>query len=235
MLRRLAGLLFRVEGRLAMHDRITVQAVDADGAIQEAFENAAETSRGAFLKTALAAGGTLTIGGLMLGGLPKLVLGAPSAAQDAEILNFALTLEYLEAEFYTRAENEGQLKGELARFATVVGGHERAHVDFLKGALGDKAGKKPKFDFGETVTDQDMFTQTAIALEDTGVSAYNGAGPALTPDTLAAAATIVSVEARHAAWIRDIAGEPPAPDAVDPARSKKQVLKIVNDTGFIAS
>jgi hypothetical protein len=218
-----------------MRERITVDAVDTDGAIQETFEGAMRSSRGTFLKTALVAGGTLTIGGLAISGLPKLVLGQPSPAQDAEILNFALTLEYLEAAFYTRAENGGALNGELARFARVVGAHERAHVDFLQGALGGQAVQRPRFNFQGTTRDPDMFTETAIALEDTGVAAYNGAGPMLTPDTLAAAATIVSVEARHAAWIRDIAGENPAPDAVDPARSRRQVLAVVNDTGFLVS
>ncbi len=218
-----------------MEETLTVDAVDTDGAIRETFEEASGSSRATFLKTALAAGGTLTIGGLVLGGLPKLVLGAPSAAQDGDILNFALTLEYLEASFYTEAEKKGKLGGELAKFAKTVGAHERAHVDFLKNALGSKAVKEPTFDFKTTTSDPDMFQSTAIALEDTGVAAYNGAGPMLTKNTLAAAAMIVSVEARHAAWIRDIKhAKTPAPNAFDPLKSKKQVLNIVKGTGFLA-
>lgn len=211
-----------------MPDHLTVAVVDRDGAEQEA-----GTSRGAFLRNAAILSGSVVAGGVLIGGLPKLVLGQPSASQDVEILNFALTLEYLEAEFYTRAENRGALNGELDRFAKTVGAHERAHVDFLLNALGDQAVEKPSFDFQGTVRDPQMFQQTAIALEDTGVGAYNGAGPKLTTETLAAAAMIVSVEARHASWIRDIAGENPAPDAVDPLLSRRQVLNTVEETGFI--
>ena len=72
-----------------------------------------------------------------------------------------------------------------------------------------------------------------MALEDTGISAYNGQGPRLTKATLAAAATVVSVEARHAAWIRSTVGARPAPAAFDKALSMKQVTKIVNSTGFV--
>ena len=77
-----------------------------------------------------------------------------------------------------------------------------------------------------------------MALEDTGVSAYAGAAPMIAnKKTLAAALSVHSVEARHAAWVRDILGKGsnplPAPAPFDPARSKAQVLKIVTGTGFI--
>ena len=77
-----------------------------------------------------------------------------------------------------------------------------------------------------------------MALEDTGVSAYAGAAPMISnKKTLAAALSVHSVEARHAAWVRDILGKGgnplPAPAAFDPARTKAQVLKIVTGTGFI--
>ena len=80
-----------------------------------------------------------------------------------------------------------------------------------------------------------MFQATAMVLEDTGVAAYNGQGPNLTKKTLGAAAQIVSVEARHAAWIRDIVKKAPAPDAFDPAKTKEEVTAAVTATGFIAS
>jgi hypothetical protein len=72
-------------------------------------------------------------------------------------------------------------------------------------------------------------------LEDTGVAAYNGQGPNLTKKTLGAAAQIVSVEARHAAWIRDIVRKNPAPAAVDAARTKRQIERAVGQTGFVTS
>ena len=210
---------------------LTLEVVDGDGAVRETRE--AAMKRSDFVRTVFG-GGALVAGGVMLAGLPALALGAPSAAQDAQILNFALTLEYLEAEFYTRAVAGGALRGEALRFARVVGGHKRAHVRFLRGALGRAAVARPRFDFKGTTEDQAKFLRTAQVLEDTGVAAYNGQGPLLRRRTLPAAASVVSVEARHAAWIRDINGAPPAPAAFDAARSRAQVLAAVGRTGFIA-
>ncbi len=211
-----------------MSEELQLAVVDESAALAER-----GTSRAGFMKAAAVAGGTFVVGGVLIGGLPKLSVGAPSAAQDAKILNFALTLEFLEAEFYTQAEKRGRLRGELAEFASVVGAHERAHVEFLQGALGGAAVAKPKFDFGNTVRQQKAFAMTAQALEDTGVAAYNGQAPNLTKETLAAAASIVAVEALHAGWIRDINRQLPAPAAFDEAKSKKQILAAVKKTGFI--
>ena len=75
-----------------------------------------------------------------------------------------------------------------------------------------------------------------MAVEDLGVSAYAGQGPRIKQTAVVEAAlSIHSVEARHAAWIRDILGKNPAPTAFDPARSMEQVLKIVGGTGFIVA
>ena len=94
------------------------------------------------------------------------------------------------------------------------------------------------FDFKGTTAKQATFLQTAMALEDTGVSAYAGAAPMIAnKKTLAAALSVHSVEARHAAWVRDIIGKGgkplPAPAPFDPALSKAAVLKVVTGTGFI--
>ena len=70
-----------------------------------------------------------------------------ASAGDVDILNFALTLEFLEAAFYAEAVSKGKLSGEAVKFATAVARDENAHVKFLKGALGSKAVKTPKFDF----------------------------------------------------------------------------------------
>ena len=161
-----------------------------------------------------------------------------ASAGDVDILNFALTLEFLEAAFYAEAVSMGKLTGEAAKFAKAVAHDEAAHVTFLKGALGSKAVKQPMFDFKGTTGKQTTFLKTAMALEDTGVSAYAGAAPMIAnKKTLAAALSVHSVEARHAAWVRDIIGHGgmplPAPAPFDPALSKGQVLKIVTGTGFI--
>jgi rubrerythrin len=190
-------------------------------------------SREQFLARAILAGGALTAGGLLVGGLPRLAASAASPAQDKKILNFALLLEYIEAGFYAEALAKGKLNGELREYVSVVHGHERAHVAFLKSALGETAREEPKLEFGDTTSDPAKFTAAAIALEETVIAAYNGQATNLTKPTLAKAAKIVSVEARHAGWIRAIAGKNPAPTATDQPKTAAQVQADINHTGFL--
>ena len=175
----------------------------------------------------------IVAGGVLLGGLPEVSPAARSKAQDVKILNLVLQLEELEAAFYADAEARGSLKGELAEFARVVGEHERAHVAFLRKALGKQADPKPTFDFGQTTVNGKRFAATAAMLEDTAVAAYNGQAANLTKPTLKAAATIVSVEARHAAWIRDIVGEPASLQATDTPATERQVRRAIARTTFV--
>ncbi len=189
-------------------------------------------TRTRFLRGAVFSGGALAAGGITIG-LPRLAASAPSRAQDARILNLVLQLEYLESAFYADAVVKGRLRGELREFAQVVGGHERAHVAFIRKALGTNAGTSPQFDFGDATSSAKRFVASAITIEDTSVGAYNGQAANLTPGTLAAAAKIVSVEARHAAWIRDIAGQPPADDATDAPLTEAQVRRVLDRTGFV--
>src|SRR5215210_7978358 len=113
---------------------LTFADIDHDGALQEAAEEVNGT-RADFLRKTAIGGGALLGGGAILGALPSVALGAPPRS-DVAILNFALTLEYPEAAFYTEAVQKGRLSGEAAKFASVVGKHERSHVNFLKAALG---------------------------------------------------------------------------------------------------
>ena len=181
----------------------------------------------------MVAGGAFAAGGLVVAGLPNLASSAPSPAQDVRVLNFVLLLEYVEAAFYAEARAKGALRGELREFAEVVGGHEQQHLAFLKKTLGSKARARPTLAFGKATTDSDAFVAGALALEDTGVAAYNGQATNLTAGALSAAARIVSVEARHAAWIRSIAGKTPAADATDPALTEAQALAALRKTGFV--
>lgn len=152
---------------------------------------------------------------------------AASGSGDIDILNFALTLEYLETEFYTVKAKAVGLSGEAGRLAAEFGGQEGQHVDALtqavKGAGGMPA-KRPSFVF--PVSSQAGFLKLAYLLENTGVGAYNGAGPALSnPEYLAAAGSIVQVEARHAAVIGALTGQSVVPNgAFDKPLSKAQVL-----------
>lgn len=157
---------------------------------------------------------------------------AQDSGGDVEILNFALTLEYLEAAFYTRALKEvGGLSGDVKQLATELRDNEDAHVDALmeaiKGAGGEPV-KAPKVDFGDAFKSEKAFLELAQTLEDTGVYAYNGAAPQIeSEDVLAAAGSIVQIEARHAALIRLERGENPAPDAFDKTLSMQEVLDAV--------
>jgi hypothetical protein len=212
-------------------------AFDSDGALQEAADAVERTghTRSSFLRR----GGALIGAGLLAGAFPGRALAAGLPKGDVAILNYALTLEYLEAAFYAKANADGSLKGQYAGFAKVVGQHEQAHVGALKQTLGSKAVKKPSFDFKGTTSNQSTFAQTAIVLEDTGVEAYQGqAGNIKTPAVLKAAISIHPVEARHAAWIRSIVGHgsgtpSPAPAAFNPAKDMSAVLAAVHGTGFI--
>lgn len=151
---------------------------------------------------------------------------AQSKAGDIEILNFALMLEYLETDFYDSASG---LSGEAAAMAQTFGGEEAEHVAALTAAvrgLGGKPVAKPQTSFPRG--SQSDFLKLAQTLEDVGVSAYNGAAPQIESlEVLAAAGTIVQVEARHAATIRLLNGEDPAPVAFDRIMTAEQVLEAV--------
>ena len=190
-------------------------------------------SRRALLKLAIGGSGAVLLGGVAIERMLGATVATPSAKQDRQILNYALLLEYLQAAFYTEALSRGQLKGELREFAEVVGGHEQAHVAFLKKALGANARQKPTFHFGATTSNPERFGATAQALEDAGVAAYNGQAANLTKPTLAAAVRIVSVEGRHAAWIRDILGVAPAPYAADAGATPNELTAKLKSLGVL--
>jgi hypothetical protein len=163
-----------------------------------------------------------------------------SKANDVKILNYALTLEYLEAAFYAEALRVGGYSGAVGRFASVVASHEATHVATLKGVLGSKAVKSPSFDFKGTTRKWSTFLRTAKVLEDTGVAAYQGQAHRIHQNAvLEPAGAILAVEARHAAWVRDLlyAGKSvkPAPEAFSTPMSMSQVLSAVKKTGFIKS
>ena len=209
-----------------MSELITLDLIDADGAVRDAHDGIAGDTRADFIRKAALGGGAIIGGSVLLGGFPELSNAKPSKKQDVKILNYALTLEYLENEFYKEALAKAGLSGDALRAAQVIQSHEQAHVAFLKKALGKAAVKKPKFAFGEATANQANFLATAVVLEDTGVSAYAGQGPRLKQlPVLKAALSIHSVEARHAAFVRELAGQSFAPKAFDKPASMASVLK----------
>lgn len=191
------------------------------------------SNRRTLLRRGALGGSAVIAGGALLAWRPMTALPAPSASLDQKIFRFALQLEYLQAAFYAAAVEAGTLRGEVLDFAKTVGGHEQEHVDFLENALGTAAGTAPRFEFASAIENERSFLAAAVLLEDTGVAAYNGQAANLTKKSLAAAAQIVSVEGRHAAWARSIAGRAPAPRAADPGATAKAVAATIKRTRFV--
>lgn len=185
----------------------------------------------------LAAGGAVASA---MAGSPALarLVAAQEFTDDIDVLNYALTLEHLEYAFY---------RDGLAEFATdsfeggvydnliLVRDHEGAHVDTLFSTISDLGGEpvqEQTYDFG--YSDAAGFLEVAAALENTGVSAYDGAGAAIqNVDLLNAAGTIVAVEARHASYLNLVNGMDPFPDAFETPLTRAEVLDIAGP--FIVS
>jgi rubrerythrin len=184
-------------------------------------------TRGAFiLRGALAVGAVYGVDAV--GPYVSRAFGAAST-NDVDILNFALTLENIEAAFYKAAVARATLSGKADEFARSFGGHEAEHVKALTQLvtqLGGKPAAAPatKFSLGGEAS----FLKLAVTLEETGISAYNGAATAIqSPDLLAAAGSIVQIEARHAGALRMVAGRDPAPIAFDKSLTPPQVAAAV--------
>ena len=190
-------------------------------------EDSGDLSRSdVLLKGALAAGAIY--GTAMVGPYVRRAF-AMTGGSDVDILNFALTLEYLESTFYAEAKKRAKPSGELKSLVDLIASDEQQHVEALTATikkLGGKPVAEPKFDFPYSGTAG--FLKLAQTFEDTGVSAYNGAAPMIkSKEVLAAAGGIVQVEARHAAAIRLQNKAEPAPAAFDPPLDEQQVLKAV--------
>ena len=240
-----------------MEPDATLKQTNVDDVVRQAADDAAETlnegdTRLGFLKKAGLAGGAVVGSGALIGALtPAAAMakggkGRPPASfgkGDVGILNFALTLEYLEAAFYNEATaNQSKSKfikdGQTQVFLKTVTVDENAHVAFLKKALGSKATGAPKVDFGSTTSNAASFIKTAVALENTGVHAYSGQALNIaSPANVAAALSILTIEARHASVIGLIAKESAkgiAPDGpFDTPFTAAEVLSAVEKTGFL--
>jgi len=209
---------------------LTFGELDRDGALGEALEKVTGDSRADFLRKTLIGSAAL----LTALSLPERA-GAASR-NDIDILNYALTLEYLQAAFYTETERVGAIRGKAKEAARLVGAVERAHVKAFRRALGSAAVKRPSFNFRGVTESQTPFLKTAVAFEDLAVAAYKGQAPLIQSKAiLGVAISIHSVEARHAAWMRYLFGVIPSDRPFDLPASKPKVLRTVTSTGFITS
>ena len=150
-------------------DDFSFERLDRDGALSEAAHDAGGFSRAGFFAAGLAGAAVL------LGTVDAEEARAQKPGEnDLAILNFALTLEYLQAAFYTEAERLKELRGRTRRAAEVVGSVERAHVKAFRELLGRQAVKRPTFDFQGVTEKPGAFLKTAVAFEDLAVAAYKG-------------------------------------------------------------
>jgi rubrerythrin len=216
------------------HPILTLEDVDRDEALLEAVAALHGDTRAEFLrKAALGSAGVLA------------TLAAPASAaaaasaSDVDILNFALRFERLQASFYTEAESMGTVGQMAARkqlWARTLGAHERAHVRIIKKVLGERAGRRPFFDFHGATETEDSFTRTAVAMEDLTVALLTGITPRMHDRALVAALFgLLTTEARHASWARSIVKTVPAANAFDEPRTVDSVGTLVGRTRFIAS
>jgi hypothetical protein len=208
---------------------LRLESIDRDGALTESLGALHGRTRADLLRGALVGGAALLT-----------AFATPAAAEEDEsprdisILNFILNLEELQAVFYTETERNKVLHGALADQARVVGSHERAHARALRRVLGRHAVKEAHFDFGGTTEDPKAFQRTAVAFEDLSVAAYKAQAPKIVErEYLVSAIAIHSVEARHAAWIRRLAGKLPVSGPFDEPISRATTDRIVDRTHFV--
>jgi hypothetical protein len=192
------------------------------------FSRPAATAIAASVPLVLAAASTQAFAA---GGLPK---------QVVDVLNFALTLEYLEAAFYKEGVgSRGLIPSKYRSLFRTIAAHEAAHVKLLQGALGSAAVEAPAVDFtaggkfADVFENFETFAAVSATFEDLGVAAYAGqAGNLLGTPVLLTALQIHSVEARHAAAVRPLVGKAGYAGAFDKPKTKKQVLAAA--TPFLA-
>ena len=211
-------------------------------------------TRSAFLRKLGVGGATLVGGGVLLGGTAGVArAGHTDSIPDVDVLNYALTLEYLEAAFYTQALGGtgttgapsararfskgaitgnrtiagfgGRIRSTAYGYLLAIRDHEITHVNFLRTALGAAAIPAATFNFTAALRSVDTFLATARVLENTGVMAYDGAIRYVdNGDFLQAGAQIATVEARHAAYLNLITRISPFPSAFDVGKKPSEIL-----------
>jgi len=166
---------------------------------------------------------------------PSPAFAAGLTENDTRILRFDLQLEYLQATMYTQALRLGHLRPTVRKAARVVGAHEWAHAHALKTILGTRAVPRGFFDYHGVTEDERAFLRTAVAFEDLTAALLKFQAVRLdSRAVLAAAISLHSVEARHAAWLRRVAGALPTLTAFDRPASQSSMRDLIVSTDFLA-
>ena len=215
------------------HDKAILDVIDPD------LSGHIASKKELFAKAAIKLGALATTP-IILAAVSSEAFAQGMPKQVVDILNFALTLEYLEDEFYRTALGSGVIPGQFSEVFGTISRHESQHVQTLSGALGGAAVAKPQFDFTARGKYPDIFRNfntfalVSQTLEDTGVAAYKGQAPRLTGggQLLTTALRIHSVEARHAAEVQRVRGVRSWTGAFDKPMSMAQVLAAASP--FIA-
>jgi hypothetical protein len=211
---------------------ITLADLDRDGALEEAAASFLPSSRRDFFRRGILGGGAL----LAVLSLPTEAEGAlAKTKRDIAIVNFDVVLEYLQSALYVEAQRLGALTPKTLGWARVVGAHELAHLEALKRMV-DRPPARPSFNFRGVTEREASFVRTAVSFEDLTAAILKWQALRLhSREIVAAAATLHSVETRHAAWIRRILGVPPVATAFDEPAAQQQMAKLIASTNFITS
>lgn len=202
--------------------------LDPRGRIRESLEQAAGSTRAQLLLGALT-------GAIAGGAVAATADAAALSATDTRILRFDLQLEYLQASMYTEALRIGRLSAPVRDAARVVGAHEWAHARAIRRILGPAAVPKGFFNYHGVTEKERAFLRTAVAFEDLTAALLKYQAVRLeSRDVLAAAISLHSVEARHAAWLRRVAGVVPTLTAFDEPRSQSRMQALIVSTNFVA-
>lgn len=183
-------------------------------------------TRAQLIVRAAVAGGAVAAG-------PLAARAVADIKDDLGLLEYLLSLEYVQSGLYRDALKQTSLSDGVARLAAELRDQEVEHVDALRATIEDAGGRAPErlpLDFGAALASESAFLKLANTLEDTAVSAYNGAAPRVeSREFLAIFASIAQVEGRHAALVRLERDKPPAPLAFDKASNRQDVRTKIRE------
>jgi hypothetical protein len=210
-----------------MSPELRLEDIDRDGALHETLAGAVGETRAQFFRKAV-------LGGAAAVAAFAAPAGGRELSSDIDLINFDLTFELMQVNFYLEALEMGKLGAATTRWARIIGAHEQAHVEIMKDYLGKRAIKKPFFDFQGVTENEKAFTRTAVAMEDLTTALLAGQIERLeSPALVSAFFSVITVEARHAAWVRHLQGVLPIAKALDASKSVPAVANVINSTKFM--